>query len=428
MKKLGSKFILVLFALAVLMACESEKKYPPKGYLPVTPKATDKLEAAYFWTPQDKLSSSYWKNASYVEASLSDISKLKLYFDGYLNMTGTYHGMSGFNRGKDPKVKLRAGYDTEYLYIMVEWKDTTCNASYMTWLWQGPEDIYKQDTAIDWTSQRNNDNVVLLFNHENTSLKDAWKWSMAYTAPFDMALNLKADESGITDEVKPLYRNSSNESPRSGPLYEWNGERQEVLLPDGTTKILDPAYYLLDENKQLYAGNVSQGEGIFNNTADCKYCHGYNGDGNAESFNDGGVLADVFTNKYSRQGLIDFISSSGHQGSGGQYFGRIKNDSVKVENLLSFLRGIAGVPGNVLVKPEGVPEINAISNISVGGIQKKNEVYKVLFKRKLVTENTNDVDFIPGNTYTISIQFSDNDEINYVGATGIELTFNTNEL
>jgi hypothetical protein len=427
MKTLSKNILLVLLLLAAISACETEKRYPPKGYLPVTPKATEKLEAAYFWAPQNKLSSPYWKNASYVEVSLSDISKLKLYTNGYLNMTGTFRGMSSFNRGKDPEVTLKAGYDNEYLYVLVEWKDTTTNASYMTRLWQGPSDANKEDSASGWTTQRNNDNVVLFFNHENSTIKDAWKWSLAYTAPFDIALSLQTDADGNLNETRPLYLNAADNNPRIGPKYEWNGIRQDVLMPDGSAKVLDPAYYLLDNNKMEYKGNISQGEVVFNTTADCKFCHGINGNGESEG-SDGGVLADVFTNKYSRQGLIDFINSSAHEGSGGQYFGKIKTDTVKIENLISFLRGIAGVPGNVLVKPESTPEISAQTNISVGGIDKKNSHYQVLFKRKLVTDNTGDIDFIPGNIYTISIQLSDNDEINYVGVSGIELTFMSNEL
>jgi len=427
--KILIKYTLIVICFVGLFSCEADKRYPPRGYIPNTPKATEQLEAAYFWTPQNKINSSYWKDADYVEVVLSDISKQKLYPDGYLNMTGTYSGMKSFNKGKDPKVKLKAGYDNEYLYILVEWKDTTADASHMTWLWQGPSDKYKEDSATGWTSQRNNDNVLLLFDNTITDAKDVWKWSMAYTAPFDMALYLKADNGGnILDEHKPLTRNASEENSRSGPMYEWNGVRQEITLPNGEVKVLDPAYYLSDNYKMPVPGDISQGETVFNVTADCKYCHGHNGDGISEGFSDGGLLADVFTNKYTREGLIEFIGSSQHEGAGGQYFGKIKNDSVKVENLITFLRGIAGTPGNLLITPESEPQIRAVTNIAVGGIEKKNKQYQVLLRKKLVSDNSNDISFDAGSTYTFSIRFSDNDEINYVGASDIELTFKSSEL
>lgn len=428
MKKFVQYILLVFLLITAISSCETEKRYPPNGYLPVTPKATETLEAAYFWRPQDKLSSSYWKNAGYVEAELTDMSELNLYPDGLLNMTGTYRGLSSFNRGRDPKVTLKAGYDDTYLYLLVEWNDTTTNASYMTKLWLGPEDINKDDSTAGWTSQRNSDNVIVLFDNESNNTKNAWKWTLAYTAPFNMALNLKTDEDGnFLNETKPLIRNGNEENPRSAPLYEWNGTRQDIKLPDSSIKVLDPAYYLLDEYKTSFTGNIEQGAIVFNSTADCRFCHGPNGNGIPDGFTEGGLLADVFTNKYTREGLIEYIASSAHEGGGGLYYGKIKNDPVKVENLITFLRGIAGVPGNVLVKPQTI-EIEALTNISLGGIEKRNSRYQVLFKRKLVTENTDDIDFYPGNTYNFSIRFSDNDEINFVGANNLQLVFKSNEL
>ena len=430
-KFLSIKHVAWLFSiLSIIAACESDKRFPPRGYIPNTPKTTEKLEAAYFWEPQNKINSSYWKDADFVEVSLSDIETHQLYDDGYLNMTGTYRGMLDFNKGADPKVKIKAGYDNTFLYILIEWKDTTSNPSYKTWLWNGPADKVKNDTTTGWTSQRNNDNFSLLFDLDNSDIKDVWKWSLAYTAPFDMALNLETDNQGTIIPIIPqtIARNAADESPRSGPMYEWNGERQEVILPDSTVKLLDPSYYLLDSKKQVLTGDIGAGQVIYNQTADCRYCHGENGNGIPDGFTNGGTLADVFTNKYSREGLIEFIGSSSHEGGGGQYFGKIENDSVKVENLITFLRGIAGIPGNLLIKPASNPEIKAILNISLGGIEKRNSAYKVLLQRKLISDNPNDISFFPGTSYTFSVRFSDNDEINYVGANAIELTFKSNDL
>lgn len=426
--KRSNYYLYFLLLFLIITSCEQEKRFPPKGYIPNTPKASQQLEAQYFWSAQDKINSSYWKDANYVDVQLKNLKIKNLYGDGYLNMTGTYNGVSDFNRGKDPQLRLKAGYDDNFLYILVEWKDTTANASFMTWKWDGPPDSHKTDSTTGWTTQKNNDNITLLFDNEASDTKDAWRWSLAYTAPFDFALNLKADGNGVLDPLDyPGKRNGDSENSRSGPNYEWNGERQDVTLPNGSVKILDPAYYLLDSNKIPVSGNISTGQTIFNNTADCKFCHGINGSGENEDYSDAVPLNSEFTNKFSREGLVDFISSSGHEGSGDQYWGHIKNDPDKIQDLLAFIRGIAGVPGYVLEKPDN-QEISAISNISVGGIEYKNSTYKVLFKRQLTGNSNNDISFSPSETYTLSIQISDNDEINYIGADSIELIFKSNKL
>lgn len=417
-----------MFLVSLIIGCETDKRYPPQGYIPNTAKATTQLEAQYFWTPQDKINSSYWKDANFVELALSDIETRNLYGDGYLNMTGTYYGIESFNRGRDSEAKLRAGYDDEYLYILIEWKDTTTNASFMTWKWQGSEDIIKDDSTAGWTSQKNQDNVTLLFNKDDGSGKDAWKWSLAYTAPFDMALNLDADNNGaINNIVIPAVRNASSEGSRVGPAFEWDGARQEIVMDDGSIKILDPAFYLLDENKMPIPGDIKAGETVFNKTAHCSSCHGPNGNGQYEGETDGGPIDSEFSNKYTREGLVDYISSSSHEGSAGKYWGQIQNNPTQIENLITHLRGIAGVPGHILILPKE-KEIATLTNISLGGIDRKNTIYKVLFKRKLESLNAEDVNFAPNKSYKISVKFSDNDDINSVGSSEIELIFKSKAL
>ncbi len=427
--KNNSKILLLLLSLTLIIACESEKRFPLKGYFPITPGVSENLEAAYFWIPQDRLNSSYWKDAKYVTLTLKDISTKNIYADGYLNVTGTYNGTKDFNNGINPEATIKAGYDDKYLYLLVEWKDTTANPSYMTWLWEGPEDDLKSDSSTGWTSQRNNDNFLVIFENTDSESYDVWKWSLAYTAPFDMAYNLKMNNAGdISDPVEnTIFRNSNDNSSRTGPKYEWNGERQEIVLADESIKIIDPAYYIYDENKMEFKGDITAGENVFNIIADCKFCHGLNGNGISGGYSDGGPLNHPFTNTFSREGLEEFIASRGHEGSGTQYWGQIKNSPGNIENLLGFLRGIAGTPGQILLKPKNI-EVSAISNISIGGIEKKNATYKVLLKRKLEPKNTSDIAFDPKKTYNLSLRFSDNDEINFIGTNEIKLIFNRNEL
>ncbi|MBN2350066.1 MAG: hypothetical protein JXJ22_14595 [Bacteroidales bacterium] len=422
--------LIFLILLAIFSSCESEKRIPPKGYLPNSGAATEQLEAAYFWIPQDKLSSPYWKDADFVEVEVTNQSTGNLYDDGFLNMTGTYNGLDDFNKGRNPKVVIKAGYDEENIYILVEWSDTTLNASFKSWLWDGPEDDFKSDTTSGWTSQRNQDNLLFLFEKEGSSDLDVWKWNVATTAPFDQAMNLTLSSNEFTNDSESEFfqRNISGITSRSGPAYEWNGERQEITLENGTKRLLDPSYYLLDDYKMDLIGDVNSGDNVFNNIADCRYCHGPNGNGIADGFTDGGSLNKVFTNKYSREGLVEFIGSTTHEGRGSQYWGRIKNNPEQVDDLVAFLRGIAGVPGNILLTPDNSAEVKAVSNVTVGGIETENSVYKVLFIRKLNTGKSSDVVFSPDQTYKFSIRLSDNDEINFIGATNLELTFNSKEL
>lgn len=408
-------------------SCESEKRIPPKGYLPNKPMATEELEAAYFWIPQNQLNSSYWKDANYVEVELSDISTGNLYDDGYLNMTGTYNGLSDFNRGNDPKLTLKAGYDDEFIYILAEWKDTTANASFMSWLFEGPEDFRKNDSATGWTSQRNQDKLTLLFDLEESNEKDAWIWSLALSAPFDMAFNMHADDQdNITGEISTYERNSTGIGSRIGPAYEWNGERQEITLADGSRKLLDPAYYLVDNMATEFLGDPEKGKTVFNETGDCKFCHGINGDGDYIG-SDGGRLNSVSTLRLSRENLISFIGSTAHEGSSDQYWGNINTDEEK-QDLLAFMRGISGLPGNLMLQPDFEPEIKASINTGIGSISSRNTNYQVLLVRRLNTGNMQDVVFTPEKIFNFRIRLSDNDDINSIGSSNIQLIFKSNEL
>lgn len=423
------KFLMgFLVSIMLIVACESEKRYPPQGYLPNSPKATQQLEAAYFWVPQNKISSSYWKNANYVELSLTNLETGNLYADGYLNMTGTFDGLNDFNKGKNPQAKIKAGYDDEYVYILVEWKDTTANATFGTWHFDGRNDALKADDPSGWTSQGNSDHLSLLFDMNGSGTKDVWKWSLAYTAPFDMALNLSANSSGkiIETGIENAIRNASTSDSRIGPSYEWNGARQEYTTTDGSVKIIDPAYYLLEDNSMPYTGDVNAGQVVFNSTADCAFCHGQNGNG--ESDYGATPLNIPKINKYSREGLLEFISEDEHEGSGGQYWGKISSNATAQTDLLAFLRSIAGVPGYMLDPTLITSDISALCNISVGGIERNNTEYKVLFKRKLNADSNEDISFDPTGTYTFSLHLSDNDDINYIGITNLELIFKSNEL
>ncbi len=416
-----------LFLLLIFQGCEEEKIIPKKGYIPNSPKETTTLNAGYFWIAQNEINSPYWKEADYVKVNLTNQSTGKLYKEGYLNMTGTFNGKMDFNNGKNDSLIIKAGYDDENIYILVEWNDESTNASFMTWLWNGPADPLKPDSNEGWTAQKNSDKLFIGFQLPNDK-KDIWKWDLAATAPFSAAENMtmKNDGSFITDRISPIIPNNDG-SLNNGPLYEWNGERQEITSQTGTT-LLDPAHYLLDLNKTPFIGDVEVGESIFNGKADCRFCHGLNGNGIPDGYTEGGKLQKASVNRYSRTGLKNYISSSRHEGSGSQYFGKIKNNPTEVENLISFLRCISGLPGTILNSENYITDITAKSNTTIGRIDEENKRYQVLFIRKLKASYEGDITFDTNNAYTISIGCSDNDDINYIGDNNITLTFNSSKL
>ena len=83
---------------------------------PPVPQATATLTAKFVNAADaNTIDGKYWKQADYREAKLEDVSKGLLYGDGYLNMTGTFSGLTGFNGGVNAELILKAAYDNEFL-------------------------------------------------------------------------------------------------------------------------------------------------------------------------------------------------------------------------------------------------------------------------------------------------------------------------
>ena len=153
----------ILGALTLFFtACE-------KAYFPQPPKAkvpteTAALEASFVSTAPITINDAYWKNADFLKVPVSDLNKGSLYPDGFLNMTGTYNGLTSFNKGADPKVVMKAAYDNTKLYLYIEWIDSDIDpAIEASWLY-GPADPLKTDTTGGWTSQGNSDKLALAFD------------------------------------------------------------------------------------------------------------------------------------------------------------------------------------------------------------------------------------------------------------------------
>ncbi|OYU97043.1 MAG: hypothetical protein CFE21_01780 [Bacteroidetes bacterium B1(2017)] len=450
------KFQLPVFALILLLLGSCEKEYTrsaPAKTPPKTSQPTTTLEASLVTTAPSALNSPYWKTANYLVVSAKDISKGILYGDGGLNLTGTFGGLTSFNKGNDPKITLKAAYDAEYVYILAEWSDTTVNPSeHSLFINAGSDPLKPTENPTGWTSQKNSDKLSFAFDIDgaagssgtfasvgcqaschgtgnstvmtpNSGSVDIWNWSLATSNPLGYAHDLVTSGSGFINDAggNIAQRNSANTGERATPKYEWNGVEQSVTLPNGGSGLLDPTYFLL--NKNVMPGDAMNGETIYN--AVCEHCHGPNGSGGEYS-----AINGVGSNKKSRAAYMAAMDNVGDMGG---YWGPLS--ASEKDDVVSFLRGIAGAPGYYLTAPTAntsAADITIVSNVkptdisnSMSNTTNKHGKYQVLIKRKLKTNNTDDVQFNLGTKkeYVFGIALMDNDGKNHIGSAKETLTF-----
>ncbi|MBL7923891.1 MAG: c-type cytochrome [Bacteroidia bacterium] len=448
--------IQLLIALGLVLAtgaCEEDYFYevPP----PRVAQATATLEAVKVSTPPATIGASFWKTADFLKVSAADLSTQQLFGDGLMNMTGTFAGLSSFNNGAAPDLKLRAAYDNDNLYILAEWTDTDVDASHSTWLWNGPLDPKKADANLGWTSQRNCDKIAFAFDIANASSSnglfsnvgcaaachndgvknrmhpqsgsvDIWNWSVARSNPMGYAEDLTASsDSFYADGGQKMYvRNTLGSTNRSGPAFEWDGNSQSVTLGNGSNTVLDPAYFLL--NKMPFTGNVQRGDSIYHSAAppgDCVYCHGPNGTGGSAS-----AVNHLSQNKKSRAALLSGMDNVPDMAA---YWSPLSQ--ADKDDLVAYLRALSGVPGYYLAVPTGSSaDIIATSNITpvqlINSYLPSTNVhtkYQVLIIRKLKTNNTDDIQFdlTASKSYRFGVALMDNDGVNHIGSAVETLTF-----
>jgi mono/diheme cytochrome c family protein len=441
----------------MLIGQNCRKDYYPLPPQPKTSTSTLTLEAVKVTTPPNTITAPYWNTADYLSVAAVSISKNQLYGDGYLNMTGTYSGLTSFNKGSDPELTLKAAYDNENIYILIQWWDSSADFSNGSWLYNGPADSKKSDTANGWTSQRNCDHVALAFEIASASSSngsfssvgcsaschsgsggnfmyptngkvDIWNWNTAHSSPLGYAEDMVATSTGLSDDAgKRLWSsNNSGSTSRSGPAYEWSGVTQNVTLANGSSAILDPAFYLM--NRVPFKGNINIGDSIFHtifpgNDHSCATCHGNKGEGGEY-----GAVNSVSLNGKSRLSLISSMLSQPEMAA---YFPIL--DTNQQNDVIAYIRGLCGVPGSILSLPNGSnADITAVSNVTPIDVKNaystktnRHTKYQVLLIRKLRTNNSDDVQFdsTPGNTYKFGIALMDNDGKNHIGALIETLTF-----
>lgn len=406
----------LLVFCSIFVGCEYEKIPGPH-----VPGATTYLQSAYSKNSVLTITSADWKNADYFVVPLSNLSINKSdSSEGVLNGTGTYNGTAAF--GDSAKLILRSFYTSNQLYILAEWKDVNLDATGRTWLWNGPRDINKTDDSAKWTTQNNDDKLILKFKFPDseTYSYDIWEWSVALSDPLGYAIDRVSlkDQTTSNDAGTPMFvRNGM--SNRSGPAYEFNGQSQTITNSHGSNALLDAGYYLY--NKTEYTGNPEAGYESYKST--CKECHGERNQ--PSGYAGAPELNQTWMNAMSREAIKNFILDPELHEDGFSHVQPLSDN--QVNNIFAWLRGQSGTPGYYLQNPSGsVADVLTTSTVKPGRIIIANPTgYKVLFVRKLNTGNPDDIvfDTRSGSTYTMDIQLCNRDSVNYIGAINQTIVF-----
>lgn len=441
-----AKISLVLMLAIVVGSCQKDYLVPKPVPKPKVSKETSTLEASYLKDAPSTVNSPYWNTADFLKVDLQDVNKQSLYQeDGLLNVTEGYNGLSTFNDGENVEALIKAAYDDENIYILVQWNDNDRDASRFSSLYNGPEDPLQAGMSSEfWTSQRNDDQLSFAFDLQsatgtagtfqdvgcastchNGEMKtqsgkvDVWNWSLALSEPMGYALDMVCDASGLSlDQGTPMYaRNAVGH--RSGPTYEWDGTEQKITKADGSTAILDPAFYLL--NKTAFVGDAEAGRLIYEPKCG-ETCHGVYGEGNGPDldgipFNKPGEM-----NRFSRAIFEERASALEHSG----YVTFNTLTAQEVEDVIALIRGFSGVPGFYLQEPDGSnADITANSNVVTAKVTPAGTQYKVLLIRKLNTGNADDIAFEPNSIteYPFGMALMDADGRNHIGTLKETLTF-----
>ncbi len=404
----------------LLTGCTYYENEPVKP--PVVEKSdpTTTLEAKHVTTPPNKITASYWKTADYLPLTAQNqVTGQVQAADGLFNMSGTFGGLTSYNSGKDPRVKMQAAYTTDSLYILVTWMDTLYNASNGNWIYDGPSDPNKAGSTTGWTSQRADDNFLISFDM-GSSKRDIWNWSMALSEPLGYAIDMIDNGSGAsTDAGNVTYvRNEATPGDnRSGPMYEWNEITQTLSRKPAGPTTLDPGFYLL--NKRALTGDIVNGDVVYQ--THCAECHGIKADGVPLGTESGPPLNSPgqFTKKTFSE-FDTYVKSGSHFGNG--YYPAGATDQT---NLFARMKGFSGIPGYYLQNPAGSSsDIRAMSNAVIANLPKYNKKYQVLLIRALNTNQSDDIILNPATvTYSFNFSVRDNDLINRVGSNNQTLTF-----
>jgi hypothetical protein len=383
-----------------------------------------------------------WGQLTPLRPVLGDASTGLLYGDGQLNATGTFDGLTDFNGGDAANLELRAVHDGTRIYILLEWNDRALDFDRQRWLFDGPADPLKPgESAAGWTSQHSHDKVALAYEIAAASSEfgtfadvgcaaschnvgasgldmrpsagsvDLWNWKAGRSEPLGYAGDQVADAAGGRRDDAGTSIESRNApaagNDRSGPAFEWDGATQTATRSDGASVTLDPAYFLLNNHRLAVAGDATAGNAPYQ--AQCGICHGDQGQGGI-----GPPFNTVETTRQSRAELDADAAVASHPGSSAYN----AFSSADKANVLTRIRGFAGVPGYSLTAPSGsAADIHTQSNVLVDFVGSlESDRYRVLMIRPLATGAADDVMLTPGNSYRFGVALMDADGRNHIGA------------
>ena len=455
MRSFIKPLLICIIGIAILLtwSCRKDSIYEPPG--PHVSNPVNSLIASYVTVAPSSLTSPYWKTADYLKVTARDVSKNQLYGDGLMNMVGTILGLSSFNNGADPALKLKAAYDNTNLYIMAEWTDPQVNPEFARWFYNGPADPLKTETSNGWTQQGNTDRFSMAFEIQNASSAsgsfstvgcqaachtsgtyamhpdagsvDIWNWNLAHSVPLGYAEDMVGTQDSLApDAGQRMWRwNRKGAGARSGPAYEWDGTAQNVTLGNGQSSILKESFFLL--NKTPFKGNIQKGDSIYHKATqpgECNSCHGDLGEGATEQ-----AINSIGVGAKSRASLIDGMNNVADMGP---YMSGLS--AADLDNVVAYIKGLCGsTPGTYLQAPSGSnADIIVVSNVTPGQItnaadpsKNKHTTYQILIIRKLKTGNTDDVQFDPKTikTYKFGVALMNKDGKNHIGSTLETLIF-----
>lgn len=346
-----------------------------------------------------------------------------------LSYTGEYN-MTGSKNGISAKIMMRAAYTATDLYIQLEWNDSTFNDNRRRFLFNGPGEG-NVGTINGWSSQLNDDKFSLAFDingagdgtgsftdrgcavachgsmNPTAGSVDLWHWKMNRSNRMGYVNDQWADPAGRKndggDPIEVRNWKVSNDIA-AGPGNIWNpaGGAQVVTLPnpgEGTIT-LDPAFHLLRSKATPLLGNADSGETLYN--ARCSGCHSPLTSWNAK-------FAARGLNQTDAQ-LKSYTEGAGHPGAGSA----AGMSATDWDNLNARFRGFAGVPGYMVQPPTGSNADLVVMNsktVYAGGR------YRIIVRRKLVTGNSDDVQFnlAAKKEYVFGVGVMDNDGKNHAG-------------
>lgn len=388
--------------------------------------ATPDLQAKKVANEADALS--WLSGGDYRQVALnSDFpngSKGQVYAGEY-NMTGSKNGIAA-------TVVMRAAYTATDLYMQIEWQDATAtnDMNRRRFLFNGPNET--GGTVAGWSSQLNDDKFAIAFdingaadgsgtfatkgctvgchgsmNPEMGSM-DVWHWKASRSNPMGYVNDQWADPAGRkNDGGDPIevrnWKVSNDIASGPGNMWDSTSGNQVVTLPnqaEGTT-ILDPNLFLLKTKGTPVLGNAVAGETLLN--AKCMGCHSPIGNWKSKFAARGMNQTDLQMKTYMAGGT--------HPGAGSTA-GMSQADW---DNLAARMRGFTGVPGYVLQPPTG-------SNADLVVLNSKtvynNGKYVVRLRRKLITNNVDDVQFDVNaqKDYVFGVAVMDKDGKNHAGS------------